>query len=352
MRLRVSLRRGLALLLTAGLAVLFTVAVPGTARAAADVYMVAFQGSNGDLWYYKDQGGVISTHDSGLAMAFYTHPAITFDLGGDYEIAFHGTNGALWIYEPDSNIHINTDLGMASGTSPSMATNDLVAFEANTDKLWFYTIGVSGHGTNYGMDPFSSPSISGDGNQIAFQANTNRLFIYNKQTNALINTDLGMDSASSPSIANLGAGGPPWDEVAFQANTNHLFFYDGAHGHDSGLLMYPGTDPSIDPLSNSELIAFEGSNASGHHLFVYDAVHISHVDTHLGMLAGTSPSLGPMLDSGTGRLLTYRAWFNANGTNHLYYYDTSSNSGSSTSAVVDINSHGVAYTQGVRPICC
>jgi hypothetical protein len=375
MKLRAGLRNTVAILLTSAVAVALAAAVPGVANAATNTpLVVAYQGQNGHLWYYVDSDSTdpyasTGAHDSGLGMSNNSSAAITFDNGGALVIAFRANTGLLCIYTPlgglfssSENSHLCTGLGVAAGTSPSIAPNDIVAFEAaSTYHLWYYQIALSGHDTGLGMEPLSDgPSISEDGNQIAFEANTDTLYLHNIQTGANINTGLGMNIFSSPSIGNNF--GQTWDWVAFDANTCNLWYWDGAHGHNTGLGMNCNTSPSMDPLGASDYMAFEANSGSGQRLFVYDAHNNAHTDTGLGMIPGTSPSLGPLVSQVSGSIIGYQVWFGANGSKDLYYYnqltDPPARGGSGVApgggggAVVNSSEFGPAYTPGVRCSGC
>ena len=343
---RAKLRSRLALLLTAGLAALgLMVAASGTAMAAANFYIVAFQGGNGDLWYYLDQNGKITDVDTHLGMAFFTRPAATLARTGDYVIAFHGSNGHLFVYYPFSKQHIDTRLGMASGTSPSISQDLTVAFTGTNDHVWTYF--SSGHDTGLVTSSLSTgPAISQSGDAIAFESKNEKLDVYATATRHLTSTNLAMDANSSPSVGIYAS------EVAFQANSNKLWWYDGKKGHNTGLVMAPGTSPSIDPYFNlnsaSKLIAYAAFNSSGNNrLSVYNASNNKHVNTGLVMTPETSPSLGALLDSGKGSIDNYGAWFNLSGTHHLAYYDVGPKASGKTSASVNANSDGVSYFPGV-----
>ena len=69
----------------------------------------------GDLWMYGTSG----TGDTGLGMAGGTSPSIAGLAHGGYEAAFQANTGILWV--TGSAGTIDTGLGMAPGTSPGIA---------------------------------------------------------------------------------------------------------------------------------------------------------------------------------------------------------------------------------------
>jgi hypothetical protein len=100
-------------------------------------YAIAFEGDEGQLEVYYPQDN--SLDNTGLQMEEGTDPAIaTNNL-----VAFQGYNGDLWYWNGTGH---DTGLGMgavgsASGGSPSITPqgND-IAFKANTTVLWTYRV--------------------------------------------------------------------------------------------------------------------------------------------------------------------------------------------------------------------
>ncbi|HEY0806543.1 MAG TPA: hypothetical protein VGD84_15835, partial [Pseudonocardiaceae bacterium] len=165
-----------------------------------------------------------------------------------YQVGFQANTTSLWTVGADN--HGAWGLGMASGTSPSVANlasgGYEVAFQANTTSLW--TVGADGHGAwGLGMAGGTSPSIASlanGGYEVAFQANTGDLWTVG--TAGTTDWKLGMAPGTSPAITGLANGG---FEVAFQANTTSLWTV-GADGHGAwGLGMAGGTSPSIASLA-------------------------------------------------------------------------------------------------------
>jgi len=128
---------------------------------------VAFQGRNGHLWIWHDSRG----HDLGLAMMAGTSPSIISLTSGPVnavrnknEIAFQGANGDLWTWrglqDGSETYAVNdTGLGMMTRTSPSMAANSDIAFQANTGHLWITSFDGNPRDLHLGMMAGTSPSI-------------------------------------------------------------------------------------------------------------------------------------------------------------------------------------------------
>jgi hypothetical protein len=314
------------------------------ASAAANVYAVAYMGTNHDLWYFGSTTTGAGDHDSGLGMDPNSSPAIELDVNGEeaqYLIAFESNANQLWLYYPSFTVNPGTDTGvsMEPGTSPAIADNDVVAYEGSNGHLWYWN--GSGHDTGLGMaGAGTSPSITSDGTYIAFKASgSNHLWVYDVATQHGVDTGLGMAGNSSPSIGDTyNTGGYL---VAFQASTGDLWYYNGTAGVSSGLGMAAGTSPSVSRLSG--LIAFQANTGK---LWLYDAGNSTlSTSTSLGMAPGSSPSLGLAKDSSTGVVTGYQVWFKASGSDDLWQYQVESKVGVGTTGVVSSNS--VAYSTGV-----
>jgi CHAP domain len=174
-------------------------------------------------------------------------PAAAAATDGSYQVAFQANTSHLFTYNPASNTDDDTGLGMAAGTSASIAAGYKVTFQANTGDLYLHDTANGNVKTGLGMAAKTSPAIAaspGGGYEVAFQANTSHLFTYDPGNNTNVNTGLGMMAGTSPAIAASPTGGY---EVAFQANTSHLFTYDPGNkgSDDTGLGMAAGTSPAI-----------------------------------------------------------------------------------------------------------
>ena len=256
-------------------------ALYGVAPAPAIDAAVAFQANTGILWVVGPAG----PGATGLGMAAGTSPSIARLAGGGFQAAFQANTGHLWV--TGSAGTGDTGLGMAAGTSPSITALSgggyQVAFQANTTHLW--VTGSAGTGdTGLGMAANTSPSITalGGSYQVAFQANTTHLWVTGAAGTA--DTGLGMAANTSPSISQLVTGGY---QVAFQANTAHLWVTGSAGTADTGLGMAANTSPSITGLATGGYQAAFQANTT--HLWVTGSAGTA--DTGLGMRGGTSPSI-------------------------------------------------------------
>jgi hypothetical protein len=288
-----------------------------------DDYQIAFQANNGHLWY--DTPTNPGNRDTGLGMATKTSPSIATT----GEVAFQGTNNHLWLYDPATGGNRDTGLGMEAGTSPAIVSltggGYEIAFQANTRILWLYnpSTGTSIN-TALGMDPSTSPAITataGSTYEVAFQASNNDLYYYTPNNSGNRDTSLGMAPSTSPAITATTSGTP---EIAFQANNNHLWYYTPTNSgsRDTGLGMDITTSPAIVSLpGNTYEIAFQANNF---HLWLYTPNNSGNRDTSLGMDAASNPAI-TATTSGSPE-----AAFQAN-NNHLYYYTTTNSGNRDTS---------------------
>ena len=95
-------------------------------------------------------------------MAAGTLHAVAAVAGGGIQLAYHGTNGDLWVSGPHGPV--DTGLGLAQGTSPSIAGLSTggyeVAFQANGSNT-LYVYGPAGTGnTGLGLASGTSPTIT------------------------------------------------------------------------------------------------------------------------------------------------------------------------------------------------
>jgi hypothetical protein len=251
--------------------------------------MVAFQGSNGQLWTLEIGYEGLHATDRGVSMMGGTSPSATATAAGPLGIVFQSSTGSLrW--------NIDWGLGMMTGTSPSVTSlayegGSAVAFQANTGVLWILTLTNSSRSfsTGLGMMIGTSPSIAAmpdGGYGVAFQSNTGTLWV-GGTIEAFHDTGLGMMRGTSPSIAALPGGRYA---VAFQANTGTLWVGGTSEVfHDTGLGMMRGTSPSITALpGGGYAVAFQANTGT---LWVGGTGEAFH-ETGLGMMSGTSPSIG------------------------------------------------------------
>jgi hypothetical protein len=255
-------------------------ALYGVAPAPAIDAAVAFQANTGILWVVGP-GGPGAT---GLGMAAGTSPSIARLAGGGFQAAFQANTGHLWV--TGSAGTGDTGLGMAANTSPSITAlggSYQVAFQASTTHLW--VTGAAGTAdTGLGMAANTSPSISQlvtGGYQVAFQANTAHLWVTGSAGTG--DTGLGMAANTSPSITGLATGGY---QAAFQANTTHLWVTGSAGTADTGLGMRGGTSPSIKARAGGSYnLVFQASTGN-----LWTAGATGTGDLGLGMAGGTSPA--------------------------------------------------------------
>jgi hypothetical protein len=109
----------------------------------------------------------------------------------------------------------------------------------------------------------------------------------------------------------------PAFQAAFQASTGLLYTYDPQNkSHvDTHLGMKARTSPAIAVGSRGSEVAFQANTGL---LYTYDPKTNGHVDTRLGMAAGTSPAIAASPGGG------FEVAFQAN-SGLLYTYDTSDN---------------------------
>ena len=281
---------------------------------------IAFQANTGELWYWGNEPGYEhgAGHDLHLGMMKGTSPSITDDgfIRSWLHIAFQANTGNLWEYSSSSGAGHDRHLGMMAGTSPSLATDavaETIAFQANTGSLWQWGYSSGGEllgpdnalGSDLGGKLMKGTSPSINGGEIAYQGHGGHLW-----TTRHGNTGLAMMPGTSPSSISSEST----SRVAFQANNGHLWIWDGSRGRDLGLAMAAGTSPS---MGGGE-IAFQGANG---HLWLWEGLgdgSETHLvtDSGLGMAMGTSPSL-----AGGGQIA-----FQAN-TGHLWLAAVGSKAG-------------------------
>jgi hypothetical protein len=209
------------------------------------------------------------------------------------QMAFQANTTQLFSYSTGTG-PANLGLGMAAGTSPSVATlvngESAMAFQANTSTLWS-RLGSGAYGnTGLGMAAGTSPSVAPllGGNEeeyvMAFQANTGTLW-KRLSSGTYANTELGMAAGTSPSVATLTNGEYV---MAFQASTGILWTRSSSGATTNwGYTMKAGTSPSIAALSNGGYeIAFQDKAGN-----LNSAGTSGHVNWEQGMAAGTSPSI-------------------------------------------------------------
>jgi hypothetical protein len=270
---------------------------------APGVYEVAYQDCNGDLdVYFTPPAGNL---DTGLPMAAYTAPSVS----ANGVVAFQGSNGDLWVYNyNDSGTGYDTGHAMSTDdTSPSIsADGSTIAFRAANGHLAIYTIGSEGYkDTGLGIEEYSRPSIGLNVLTccvVAFQANsTQDLWYYDTYNSTGHNTKLEVQFASSPSISL--DGGIIAYEGGDSPDTNDLWYYNGS-GHNTGDLMQSSTSPSAgqehatNGLLIGYMIAYQNSGGALEYYSTYNSPHT--VNTNDFILDDPSYVSGTILDIDTG----------------------------------------------------
>jgi hypothetical protein len=295
------------------------IAVPAEAGYNGTPTITAFQANTGELLSYEAPQ---YSGESGFTRATYDHmepgtsPSVegSGGTGHSYTVAFQAAGSKqLWVYDSlyGSSGGMSTGLGMAPGTSPSIAetgygTGFIIAFNAlGSNHLWIYESCEKARGggcttkayeTPLGVEPGSSPSVSETsvGPVVAFHAaNTGRLWFYYVRSNTGQETTQGLEPGTSPCIAGLEGGG---FEAAFHAaGVGHLYTYSSTSGPaGTSLGMEPGTSPAIAKLNAGWKIAFHASGTD--YLWTYESSG-NGLDTDDGMKPGTSPSISPRLNN-------------------------------------------------------
>jgi hypothetical protein len=274
---------------------------PGTSPSVAYVsgvgYLMAFQGSDGNLWIYNRNAD--SWLNTNLGMTAGTSPSIAASSDGTYRVAFEASNGVLWYYSSAAKAGFSTGGGMTPGTSPSLTWGPnigyIAAFQAADHNLWTYGLGNGVFSnSNLGMTTATSPSIvanTANSYVIGIQASDHNLWTYTSGHIAT-NRNMGMLMGTSPSLASQEdySGNGDWI-AAFQANSGAMWYYSSSSsaGINTGSGMAPGTSPSADYLpGEGYALSFQANNTT---LWTFQTGIGSWYNTGLGMAANTSPSL-------------------------------------------------------------
>jgi hypothetical protein len=245
-------------------------------------------GINGNKWF-----------NTGLGFEPHTSPSVA-----NFFAAFHALGSSnLYIYNIYEGISLNTGAGMAVGTSPSITvplegghtayvafvasgSNTVGVYEMNT-----YTMEGRYISTGLGVAPGTSPSIAAsEGNvYVAFvAAGSNHLGIYQLNQSGWTDTGLGVAAETSPSIIEWGGY-----LVAFQAaGSHHLGLHQSGTStwFDTGQTMQSGSSPSLTARWLKYTWAAAYQAAGSHHLMVCSAVECPH-DTGWTMGEHSSPSI-------------------------------------------------------------
>ena len=204
--------------------------------------VTAFQANTHELLTYvspeySGESGHLYGSEAGIAEG--TSPSVT-GFGGyaQYTVAFHASgSAALWIYQSQYGTASPTGLGMEPGTSPSITGGGPgddsyeVAFRAKgSGDLWTYDFCLEGctplgRETHLGIAAGTNPSIS-NGVEAFQAAGSHRLWIYWPNVGTWKETTYQIATGTSPSIVVLEGGGSY--EVAFQAPAGNLSTYSSS----------------------------------------------------------------------------------------------------------------------------
>jgi len=222
---------------------------PAIAALPGGGWIAAFQDNAGKLYLYDSSGDQINTD---LGMASGTSPAIAVQADGSYRVVFQDNDHVLAGYN-SSGSNFATTLGMEPGASPALAAEPdgtyEGAFEANNDNLATIHIGtgISVNPTSLGMDRDTNPAVTVQANDtfmVVFQDNDNVLAGYNSSGGVFITT-LGMKAGTSPALT-AEPDGTYWG--AFEANNDNLATVHigaGVSVNPTSLGMDNATSPSI-----------------------------------------------------------------------------------------------------------
>jgi len=166
-------------------------------------------------------------------------------------------------------------------------------------------------GSTYGPAMPGSPQPS---TEVAFNASGSNMLYTRDSSGTLVDTDEGIDSATSPSIAKLTDGSY---EVAWRASGSGLLYLRNSSGTlvNTNEGVAAGTSPAITALPNGAyVVAF---NANGSNLLYTRDSSGTLLNTKEGVAAGTSPAIAAQPGG------SYEVAFNSNGSNLLYTRDSS-----------------------------
>lgn len=358
-------------------------AAPALAATTADPPLLAFNANGTGHLYFAPSGSggpnPVAAHDSGLAMAPGTSPAIVEQYNDDgpsaglYVTAFQGSNNDLWINGPSG--HLDTGLKMMPGTSPAVPNGQVyeyccvidqadyspVAYQSNTGELMEATIDTANAAVptvvtlsdlGVQLDPKSSPAMAPDsdsfsdgatinGEAIAYHGAGGHLGLIRPGANPIATT-YGMSAGTSPAITPLN--GTKGYEIAFNANsTNHLWVYGTAGTGDTGLDVAAGTSPGIAQITQDTYqVAFHANTG---HLWTYGSDGLTGGDTGDLIRQGTSPAIFGTHPSNAsnGYTVGYQST-----SGDLAYYDEGAGTSVTTSyGMNSTSSPGIAENGGI-----
>jgi hypothetical protein len=188
-----------------------TATSPAIAHVAGGTYRDAFTANTNSV-YTAD-----ATTDANLGEPATpgTDPAVAMD-GADYVVAFQGSNHDLWQATADgaTDDHRGMDAATSPAAAPLAGGGTQFAFQANTHLLWTFGAASSGS-TGQPMSPGSTPAVTnlaGGGYEIAYVRSDGTLGLWGSAGN--VDTGLAVEPGTRPGIGGLPQGGY---EVAYAA---------------------------------------------------------------------------------------------------------------------------------------
>jgi hypothetical protein len=289
------------------------VASTNQALMTAGAWNVAFQGNKATLCEW----GKPWTGDTKLGVAPGTSPSIAALDGGGQQVAFQA-NGTHYLYVTGPAENRQTNYLMKSNASPSIAGlvggGYLAAVEGIDNHLWIYGTVPIGQTVDV-LAPNTNPSIAGTtdgGYEVAVQGTDNNLWLYGTQFSGPMN--VAMQPGTSPSITALTGGGY---EVAIQGQDGHLGLYGTLPIGKTTYVMKSSNSPSIAGLIDGGYeVAVQGQD---NQLWLY-GTRSSSVTPYV-MRSGTNASIVGLADGG------YEVAIQGNetGTGHMWVYGTAAN---------------------------
>lgn len=132
---------------------------PAIATSSAGGFQAAFQANTGALYIFWSGSGAANT---GYGMMQGTSPSITALSSGGYEQAFQANTGHLWEYGSGGSDDLGQ--GMEQNTNPAISADSSgfhITFQANTGSLYTFTSSTgTTASTNQGMASGTSPAIA------------------------------------------------------------------------------------------------------------------------------------------------------------------------------------------------
>jgi hypothetical protein len=290
-------------------------------------YEVAFQDSNGDLWF---TGALVANDDTGIKMAPGTSPSLV-PLNGSFQAAWQGANGDVWMMTgPDGPIDLG--VAMAPGTSPALTEMGAstafpnggyaLAVNGSDGSLWEITPNGATDSTDP-IAPGTNPAIAALSNgqlndlgptvkvgyQLAWHSTNGDLVV--QLLRGFSDTGVTMAPGSSPSltrwspsVSGFALGGY---DVAFACTNDDLCIfgmwtywpYGTPFPGDTGLPMMAGSTPSLD----GTILAVAGAQPAPDYYIAYasptgevfletkDSGPSGVTDTGTSVASGTGPSI-------------------------------------------------------------